>query len=70
MDEVENKKADDIDNKMNILKLKHAALVNLKEYLLLNPNSPDKEDIEEIIEELNKYIEEQKDYPAQVKSEG
>ncbi len=60
----------DIKEKMIIVKLKHEASDNLKSYLNKKPDAKDKDNIEDIVIELEQYLDKHRNYPEQIKTEG
>lgn len=62
----DEKKEVDFETKKLIVTLKHDALINLKTYQKETSNIEDKEDLEEIISDLEKYINEQQVFPEKI----
>ena len=60
----------DLEGKKQVATLKHQALTNLKEYLAKEPNANDKEDVESLIVDIDKYLKEQMSFPNKLKMEG
>ena len=65
----EDEKAD-LEVKKQIVSLKHEALQNLKRYLSETPDADDSEEVKALIADIDKFIQDQKDFSDKTKSEG